>query len=246
MSPCREPDSVTARARWTVAPGTRVGRPNGRAWPRHRAADRGTCLALIDRRRHLRRSRRRPHPRKEDDDGQEAGRSPTGREAGGARPGQVRSQQAGVRPADAGGSRGRQEASGSPRAIRSTSRPPSPARGAGGKDILDGDRSDRESGRPIQLEDDAERESFPPGQPGQADAERGQGGRPQEGTRGSEAATRPRRRSADSDSAEVVQARRPWRRLLQGRFASGRSRQMRPVRNRISRMMRTKPRPPLG
>jgi hypothetical protein len=57
-----------------------------------------------------------------------------------------------------------------------------PGAWSGGKNILDGDRSDRDSGRPIQLEDDAERESFPAGQRGQADAKRDQGGRPQEGT----------------------------------------------------------------
>lgn len=57
-----------------------------------------------------------------------------------------------------------------------------PGAWSGGKNILDGDRSDRDSGRPIQLEDDAERESFPAGQRGQADANRDQGGRPQEGT----------------------------------------------------------------
>jgi hypothetical protein len=56
-------------------------------------------------------------------------------------------------------------------------------RGGGGNDILDGDRSDRESGRPIQLEDDGGW-SFPPGQPGQADSEPGGGGRPQEDREG--------------------------------------------------------------
>ena len=56
---------------------------------------------------------------------------------------------------------------------------PKPERG-GGKDILDGDRSDRESGRPVQLEDDDD-ESVSSGQHGQADAEHGLGGRPQEG-----------------------------------------------------------------
>lgn len=53
---------------------------------------------------------------------------------------------------------------------------PKPGARSGGKEILEGDRSDRESGRPIQLEDDSERESFPPGQRGQADATRDQGG----------------------------------------------------------------------
>jgi hypothetical protein len=58
---------------------------------------------------------------------------------------------------------------------------PKPGTRSGGKDILDGDRSDRESGRPLQLEDDDESQTFPPGQPGRADAERGLGRRPQEG-----------------------------------------------------------------
>jgi hypothetical protein len=58
---------------------------------------------------------------------------------------------------------------------------PKPGTRAKGKDILDGDRSDRESGRPIQLGDDDERQTFSSGQPGSADAERGLGGRPQDG-----------------------------------------------------------------
>jgi hypothetical protein len=42
---------------------------------------------------------------------------------------------------------------------------PKPGARGGERGILDGgDRSDRESGRPIQLEDDDEREAFPPGQ----------------------------------------------------------------------------------
>jgi hypothetical protein len=59
---------------------------------------------------------------------------------------------------------------------------PKPGARSGGTEILEGDRSDRDSGRPIQLEDDDERESVPAGQRGQADATRGQSGRPQEGT----------------------------------------------------------------
>ena len=42
---------------------------------------------------------------------------------------------------------------------------PKPGGGSGGKDIFESERSDRESGRPVQLEDDGEPE----------------GGRPQEG-----------------------------------------------------------------
>ena len=48
----------------------------------------------------------------------------------------------------------------------------------GGKDILDGDRSDREAGRPVQLEDDDEMETT---HPGRADPEPGLDGRQQEG-----------------------------------------------------------------
>jgi hypothetical protein len=54
---------------------------------------------------------------------------------------------------------------------------PKPGRRFGDKDILEGERSDRESGRPIQLEDDdTERR-----QEGRADAKPGLGDRQQEG-----------------------------------------------------------------
>ncbi len=56
--------------------------------------------------------------------------------------------------------------SGRPRVIPSTSRSPGPEGRGGGKDILEGDRSDRESGRPIQLEDDDESEIVYPASPG--------------------------------------------------------------------------------
>ena len=50
---------------------------------------------------------------------------------------------------------------------------PKPGARSGGKDIFESERSDRESGRPVQLEDDDEPEG---------DAEPGLGGgRPQEG-----------------------------------------------------------------
>jgi len=49
------------------------------------------------------------------------------------------------------------------------------------KDILDGERSDRESGRPVQLEDDDESEIVSPGQPDRADSEPGLGDYPQWG-----------------------------------------------------------------
>jgi hypothetical protein len=60
---------------------------------------------------------------------------------------------------------------------------PKPGMRSGGKDTLEGDRSDRESGRPVQLEDDDDKgQGVPSGQHGQADVERGLGGRPpQEG-----------------------------------------------------------------
>jgi hypothetical protein len=62
---------------------------------------------------------------------------------------------------------------------------PKPGTQSGGKDILDGGRSDRESGRPVQLEeDDDERQPFPRRQPGRADSEPGVGGRPQDGREG--------------------------------------------------------------
>ena len=58
---------------------------------------------------------------------------------------------------------------------------PKPGTRLGRKEILEGERSDRASGRPVQLEDDEERQTVPPGQPGRADSEPGLGGRPQEG-----------------------------------------------------------------
>ena len=58
---------------------------------------------------------------------------------------------------------------------------PEPGARGGGKGILDGERSDRESGRPVQLEDDDESQIVSPGQPGRADSEPGLGGRPQGG-----------------------------------------------------------------
>jgi hypothetical protein len=58
---------------------------------------------------------------------------------------------------------------------------PRPGNRSGGKDILEGDWSDRESGRPVQLGEDDESETFSSGQPGPAGAEHGRGGRPQEG-----------------------------------------------------------------
>jgi hypothetical protein len=54
---------------------------------------------------------------------------------------------------------------------------PKPGTRFGGKDILDGERSDRESGRPIQLEDDDPERM----QEGRADSEPGLSGRQQEG-----------------------------------------------------------------
>jgi hypothetical protein len=54
---------------------------------------------------------------------------------------------------------------GQPEGYPSDKQAPKPGARGGEKGILDGgDRSDRESGRPIQLEDDDERESFLPGQ----------------------------------------------------------------------------------
>ena len=62
---------------------------------------------------------------------------------------------------------------------------PKPGVRGGGKDILEGDRSDRESGRPVQLEDDDESQGVAPGRRGRTtEAERGLGGRPQEGQEG--------------------------------------------------------------
>lgn len=58
---------------------------------------------------------------------------------------------------------------------------PNPGPEGGGKDILDGERSDRDSGRPVQLEDDDESQIVSPGQRGRADSEPGLGGRPQGG-----------------------------------------------------------------
>lgn len=59
---------------------------------------------------------------------------------------------------------------------------PKPGTRVGRKDILDGDRSDRESGRPVQLEDDDhEGQNFSAGQHAEADVQRGLSGRPQEG-----------------------------------------------------------------
>jgi hypothetical protein len=57
---------------------------------------------------------------------------------------------------------------------------PTPQPGApfGGKNIFDDDRSDRESGRPVQLEDDDTDETI---QPGRADAGPGLGGRQEAG-----------------------------------------------------------------
>jgi hypothetical protein len=58
---------------------------------------------------------------------------------------------------------------------------PPPGARSGGKDILDSERSDRDSGRPVQLEEGDERASFPPGLPKRGDSEHG---RPQEGREG--------------------------------------------------------------
>jgi hypothetical protein len=63
---------------------------------------------------------------------------------------------------------------------------PKPETRVGDKDFLEGDRSDRQSGRPIQLEDD-DRKTFPGQQPGRTDPKSGQGGRPQEGGEGRKA-----------------------------------------------------------
>jgi hypothetical protein len=57
---------------------------------------------------------------------------------------------------------------------------PDPGTRAGGKDILESERSDRESGRPVQLDDDDEREVGSGG----GDADPGLGGRPREGGEG--------------------------------------------------------------
>jgi hypothetical protein len=61
---------------------------------------------------------------------------------------------------------------------------PKPGTRSGGKDIFDGDRSDRESGRPVQLEDDNESQIFSPARPGGTESEPGLDGRPQEGREG--------------------------------------------------------------
>ena len=56
---------------------------------------------------------------------------------------------------------------------------PKPGTRFGGKNILEDERSDRESGRPVQLEDDEDVKTPP--QAGRADAEPGLGGRQQAG-----------------------------------------------------------------
>jgi hypothetical protein len=55
---------------------------------------------------------------------------------------------------------------------------PKPETRGGDKDFLEDERSDRQSGRPVQLEDD-DRKTFPGQQ-----SKPGQGGRPQEGSEG--------------------------------------------------------------
>lgn len=57
---------------------------------------------------------------------------------------------------------------------------PNPGMRVGRNDILDGDRSDRESGRPVQLEDDGEEEEST----GWADAKPGLDGRQHAGREG--------------------------------------------------------------
>jgi hypothetical protein len=60
---------------------------------------------------------------------------------------------------------------------------PKPETRGGDKDFLEGERSDRQSGRPIQLEED-DPKTLPGQRSGRADSKPGQVGRPQEGSEG--------------------------------------------------------------
>jgi hypothetical protein len=131
--------------------------------------------------------------------------------------------------------------SGQPEAHPIDEQTPTPGMRGGSNDILDGERSDRESRRPIHLEDDGEGETM---QPGRADAEPGLGGRPQEGhERRRPHEVEPTKREIQARSA--LQNQRPRTENPPGPLSSC-DPQIRPVRKRVRRMRTTTPSPPPG
>ena len=204
VSACRGPDSVTSATR-RRGPGSDVG------GGRRRAATDGPGahgLAPITRAAAPRAPPDRSHPQGGTMDKKQ--NRPTDRTR--SRPTQDPGRPDVTKPDPPGG---RPETPRSERTPKPEGNPidkqmPRPGARQRGQGHLRDERSDRESGRPVQLEDDGSR--------AQAGRRSSPAGRPQQEVRGPEAYEAETAASADCPDGRR-EARRPWRRSLQGRFA---------------------------